>query len=150
MAEIQKVKVIPQDIDTLVFNGMVGANSIVTLVSQRLMFPFATKELRAHFALNTNKQLRIQFVVSPDDSAPTSEPFTGHSLLSTLGQVSYIVGDDQTVIIPYHVLILDIGMHLKIFADNRDSYEHGIDAQIFITREVEGMIAKQRLEEHGG
>lgn len=150
MGEIQKVKVIPQDIDTLVFTGTVAANSIVTLVSQRLMFPFATKELRAHFALNTNKQLRIQFVVSPDDSAPTSEPFTGHSLLSTLGQVSYIIGDDQEVVIPYHVLIQDIGMFLKIFADNRDSYEHSIDAKIFITREVELMIAKQRLEEHGG
>jgi hypothetical protein len=135
--EIQKVKVIPQDVDTLVFNGVVAANSIVTLVSQRLMFPFATRELRAHFALNTNKQLRLQFVVSPDDSEPTSEPFTGHSLLSTLGQVPYIVGDDETVVVPYHVLFPEIGMYLKIFADNRDSYEHSIDAQIFITRDVD-------------
>lgn len=148
MAEIQIVKVIPLDVDTLVFNGSVAANSCVTLVSQRLKFPFATKELRAHFALNTNKQLRLQFVISPDDSAPTSEPFTGHSLLSTLGQVSYVVGDDETVIIPYHVLIMDIGMHLKIFADNRDSYEHSIDAQIFITRDIEGYVAKKREEEH--
>lgn len=150
MAEMQTVRVIPQDVDTLVFNGSVAANSCVMLVSQRLMFPFATKEMRAHFALNTNKQLRIQFVISPDDSAPTSAPFTGHSILSTLGQVPYVVGDDETVIIPYHVLFPDIGLFLKIFADNRDSYEHSIDAQIFITRDIEGYVAKKRKEEHGG
>jgi len=135
--EIQKVKIIPQDIDTLVFNGVVAANSITTLVSQHLLFPFATRELRVHFALNTNKQLRIQFLVSPDNSASTSSHFTGHSLLSTLGQVPYVVGDDETVVIPYHVLIPDVGMYLKIHADNRDSYEHSIDAQIFITRDVD-------------
>lgn len=146
--EIQRVEIIPLDVDTLVFNGSVAANSGKMLVSQRLMFPFATKEMRAHFALNTNKQLRIQFVISPDDSAPTSEPFTGHSLLTTLGQVSYVVGDDQEVIIPYHVLILDVGMFLKIYADNRDSYEHSIDAKIFITRDIEGYVVKKRLEEH--
>ena len=150
MGEIQIVTVIPQDVDTLVFNGSVAANSCAMLVSQRLMVPFATKEMRAHFALNTNKRLRIQFVISPDDSAPTSEPFTGYSLLSALGQVDYIVGDDETVIIPYHVLIPDIGMFLKIFADNRDSYEHSIDAQMFITRDIEGYVAKKREEEHRG
>lgn len=150
MAVIQIVQVIPLDVDTLVFNGSVGSNSQAMLVSQRLKFPFATKELRAHFALNTNKQLRIEFVISPDDSAPTSKPFTGHSLLSTLGQVAYVVGDDETVIIPYHVLILDVGMFLKIFADNKDSYEHSIDAQIFITRDIEGYVTKKQLEEHSG
>lgn len=136
-AEIQKIKIIPQDVDTLVFHGTVAANSNKTLVSQRLSFPFATRELRAHFALNTNKQLKLEFWVSPDSSAPTAKPLTGHSFLSTLGEVAYIVGDDETVSVPYHVLIPDVGMYLKVFAVNEDSYEHTVDAMIFITRDVE-------------
>lgn len=146
MEEIQRVKVIPLDIDTLIFNGTVAANSKVTLVSQRLIFPFATKEFRVHFALNTNKTLRVSFYISPDDSAPTAKPLTGHSVFSTLGQVDYIVGDDETVIIPYHILIPDRGMFAKVFADNRDSYEHSIDAQVFITRDVEVKGAMQKAE----
>lgn len=137
MAEIQKVKVIPQDIDTLVFNGVVAANCMKTLVSQRLIFPFATREFRVHFALNTNKKLRVSFFISPDDSAPTDKSLTGHSVFSTLGQVDYVVGDDETVIVPYHIFIPGIGMFIKVFAENIDSYEHSIDAQVFITRDVE-------------
>lgn len=144
--EVQVVKIIPQDIDTLLFNGTVAANSIKTLVSQRLIFPFATREFRVHFALNTNKTLRVEFFISPDDSAPTARPLTGHSVFSTLGQVAYIVGDDETVIIPYHILIPERGMFIKVFADNQDSYEHSIDAQVFITRDVEIKSEEQKAE----
>lgn len=146
MAEIQRVKVIPLDIDTLIFNGTVAANSKVTLVSQRLIFPFVTKEFRVHFALNTNKTLRVSFYISPDDSAPVVQPLTGHSVFSTLGQVDYVVGDDETVIIPYHILIPDIGIFIKVFADNTDSYEHSIDAQVFITRDIEVRGAMQKAK----
>lgn len=146
MVEIQRVKVIPLDVDTLVFNGTVAANSKVTLVSQRLIFPFVTKEFRVHFALNTNKTLRVSFYISPDNSAPTVKPLTGHSVFSTLGQVDYIVGDDVTVTIPYHILIPVIGMFIKVFADNTDSYPHSIDAQVFITRDIEVRGAMQKAK----
>lgn len=148
--EIPFVRFVPQDVDTLVFHGTVAANSKKTLVSQRLKFPFATKEIISYFALNTNRELRLEFFVSPDDSAPTSKPLTGHSILSTLGEVPYVVGDDGPVPVPYHVLFKDIGLYLKVFADNRDSYEHTILVLMFITRDVEGLIQKQKEEEHGG
>ena len=135
--EVQVVKIIPQDIDTIVFHGSVAANCIKTLVSQRLTFPFATREVRAHFALNTNKELRLEFYLSPDSSAPTSRPLTVRSLLSSLGEVPYIVGDDETVVVPYHVLVPDIGTYLKVLAENLDSYEHSIDAMVIITTDVE-------------
>jgi len=144
--EVQVVKVIPQDVDTLLFNGTVAANSKKTLVSQRLIFPFATREFRVHFALNTNKSLHVAFFISPDDSAPAAKPLTGHSVFSTLGQVDYVVGDDETVIIPYHIFIPQAGMFVKVFADNQDSYEHSIDAQVFITRDVKGVIRKIGVE----
>lgn len=135
--EIQKVKIIPQDVDAILFVGTVAANSNKTLVSQRLTFPFATREFRVHFSLNTNKKLRIEFFVSPDNSVPTSKPLTGQSIFGVLGQVAYFVGDDETVVIPYHVLFPEMGLYLKVWAENTDSYEHSVDAQVFITRDVE-------------
>lgn len=138
MLEIQKVRVVPAGVETLAFYGTVDANSSVTLVSKPLLFPYTLERMRVHFALNTNKQLRIKFYLSPDDSAPTSEPLTGENVLGSLGQVDYLVGDDETVEIPHRLGVPVGGMFVKVFAENLDSYEHSIDAQVFICRVVEG------------
>lgn len=138
--EVQKVQLVPLDITTLAFHGTVDANSNKTLVSKRITVPFVTHKLKASFALNCNKLLRIEFFVSPDDSTPTAKPLTGISLLSELGQVSYLVGDDEDKEVPLKVLVDSAGMFLKVYAQNTDSWAHTIDAQIFIqslTREGE-------------
>lgn len=131
--EVQEVVVIPQDLVTLVFNGTVAANSAKTLCSKYVTTPFTTERFRVHFALNTNKLLRIKFFVSPDDSTPTAEPLTGHPILAVMGHVDYLVGDDETVEIPYRTKYPDRGLFIKVFADNRDSFAHSIDAQVFLS-----------------
>lgn len=133
---IQVVKVIPLDLVTLPYYGVVAANAVKTLVSGHLTYPFTTEEFRCHFALNTNKTLLIRFFVSPDDSEPTSLPVTGHSIFSPAGQVDYIVGDDETVIVKYRVEIPESGMFVKVVAENTDSYEHSIDACVQISRKT--------------
>lgn len=133
--EIQRVQVVPLDVVTLPFYGTVAANSATTLVSKRITCRFTTERFRVHFALNSNKQLRVKFYLSPDDSAPTSEPLTGYNVFGFEGQVDYVVGDDETVEIPHRVKVTERGYYVKVFADNRDSYEHSIDAQVFIVRE---------------
>jgi hypothetical protein len=137
MDEVQKVVIIPQGVETLCFFDTVAANSSKTLVSKPLLFPYTVERFRAHFALNTNKQLRVKFYLSLDDSAPTSEPLTGENVLGSLGQVDYLVGDDEPVEIPYRLGVPVGGMYVKVFAVNLDSYEHTIDAQVFISRSKE-------------
>ena len=136
MEELNKVRIVPLDSVTLPFYGTVGANSIKTLVSGHLTFPFTTEEFRAHFALNTNKTLRLRFFMSPDDSAPTSFPVGGNSIFLPVGQVDYLVGDDETVVVRYRVEIAESGTFLKVVAENTDSYDHTIDAQVEITRKM--------------
>jgi hypothetical protein len=136
MEAVPVVKVIPLDAVTLPFFGSVAANSIKTLVSGSLTFPFTTEEFRAHFALNTNKTLRIRFFVSPDDSTPVSFPVTGQSIFEPCGQVDYLVGDDETVIVRYRVEIPVSGMFFKVVAENLDSYEHSIDCHVEISRKI--------------
>lgn len=132
MNEVQKVQIVPLDVKTIPFHGTVAAHSRATLVSKIITAPFELQRVRVSFALNTNRTLRVEFFISPDDSAPTDKPLTGISVLSELGQVDYLVGDDNQVDVPMRILVTTANMRMKVFADNLDSYEHSIDAQVFI------------------
>lgn len=132
MNEIQKVQIVPLDIRTIPFFGTVAAHSKATLVSKLITAPFELQRVKVAFALNTNRQLRVEFFISPDESTPTDKPLTGLSVLSALGQVEYLVGDDDTKEVPMKIAVRTSNMYVKVFADNQDSYEHTIDAQAFI------------------
>lgn len=132
MTEVQKVHIVPLDVDTIAFFDTVAAHSKMTLVSKRITVPFELQRVKASFALNTNRQLRIEFVISPDDSTPTDKPLTGFNVLSELGQVEFLVGDDDTKEVPMRIDVRVAGMYVKVFANNLDSYDHTIDAQAFI------------------
>jgi hypothetical protein len=134
----EPIHVIVKELDvlTLTFNDTVERNSIKTLVSGLIMFPFNLEKVRVQFALNTNRLLRVRFFVSPDDSTPTDLNLTGHNILDPLGQVDYLCGDDEPVEIPYRALVDQTGMRVKVSAENLDSYAHTLTAQVFISRVV--------------
>ena len=134
MDAVQVVKIKELDVLTLSFYDTVAANAMKTLVSGYIKFPFTIEKLRAQFALNCNRQLRLRFFISPDDSAPTTFNLPGHNILEPLGNVDYIVGDDEPIEIPYRIAVEEAGMYVKVFAENVDSYEHSIVAQVFIGR----------------
>lgn len=130
--EVQRVEIVPGDVDTISFFGTVAANSNVTLVSKRITVPFELQGITASFALNTNRTLQLEFFIAPDDSAPTDKPLHGFSVLSELGQVEYLTGDDDSKKIPMRVAVRVAGMFMKVFATNTDSFAHTIDVQMFI------------------
>lgn len=132
MNEVQRVEIVPLDIKTIPFFGTVAANSKATLVSKLITVPFELQRVKVSFALNTNRTLRVEFFISPDRSVPTDKPLTGLSVLSELGQVDYLVGDDDSKEVPVKMDVLTSNMYIKVYADNRDSYPHTIDAQVFI------------------
>ena len=122
----------PEERRTISFYSTVAANSEKVLVSRRVPYKFRTIRFIANFALNTNRTLLIYFYLSPDKSVPTSKPTTGIDLLSLIGYTSYLVGDDERKEID-HTVEADVGgMYLKVYANNTDSFEHTIDAQIII------------------
>jgi len=145
MDEVLKVQIVPLDVDTISFFGKVAANSMVTLVSKRITVPFELQRVRASFALNTNRMLRLEFFISPDKSAPTVKPLTGFSVLSESGQVDYLVGDDDMKEVPIRIAVRVAGMYIKVLADNQDSYEHTIDAQAFVMMK-ERVVAEPEKE----
>lgn len=115
---------------TASFHGTVGANSNLTLVSNRIDLPFSTKRIRAAFAPGADRLFRLSFYISPDPSAPTTEPPTGTNILSQLGPQRYIVGDDCIVDFEHEIEIQTAGGHLKVYAQNLDAFAHTIDVQI--------------------
>ena len=115
---------------TLPFYSTVEANSEKTLVSKKLSFPYITAEYRVHFALNTNRTLQVKFFHAQDDNAPSSGEPKDHNVFGTLGQIGYVVGDDETVKISDEVEIDHRDSYIKLYANNTDAFEHTIHAEV--------------------
>lgn len=124
---------------TISYVGSVDADSNLTLVSQRIGKPFRVEKIVAHFALNTNRTLQLSFYLSPDEEAPTAAPPNGYNLLADVGQVDYIVGDDESKALETQAYAYTSPVWMKVYAENTDGFTHSIDVQItisYITPEV--------------
>lgn len=117
---------------TIAFFGTVSPNSNKTLVSKKITVPFRVKEIACSFAPGVNRLMNLEFYISPDDSAPTAKPLTGVNILASLGHVGYLTGDNERKRLEVEVEPVSAGLYLKVFAENTDTYEHTIDAQITI------------------
>jgi len=117
---------------TISFASTVDASSNKTLVSQRIGTPFSVLRVRASFAPGCERLMKLYFFVSPDNSAPTDAAPTGTNVLTQIGQVAYIVGDDEWKEFPLEILFPERGYYIKVYAENDDTFEHTIDAQVSI------------------
>lgn len=117
---------------TLPFFGSVAAGGELTLVSERLNFPYTIRRIISSFALGTNRTLQLRFFLSRDNTAPATGKPTGEDLLSIYGQVPYLVGDDEHKEFPHEIEVRRAGSYLKVYGSNSDSFAHTIDAQIVI------------------
>jgi hypothetical protein len=119
-------------LSTISFFGTVPPLSNTTLVSRRITSNFTVKEIAASFALNTNRQLRLYFFISYDTEAPTDKEPQGINILKQLGQVDYLVGDDERKVVKIEIKEFVKGAYIKVYAVNEDTYEHTIDAQVTV------------------
>ena len=120
---------------TVCFFGTCLAFSSTVLVSQRVSSPYTIDEIRASFALNTNRTLKLYFFVSADPTAPTIGEPAGFNCLDEYGQVSYLTGDDEQKSIKNNTIIREHPSWLKVYAVNEDFNDHTIDVQVDITIE---------------
>ena len=119
-------------LQTISFLGTVGAGVNKTLVSQRISLPFRTKKIRASFAPGVQRLMKLYFFISQDPTAPTTEEPKGNNILASLGQVSYLTGDEEFKDLAHEVECPTAGAYIKIYAVNSDAFEHTIDAQVTI------------------
>jgi hypothetical protein len=119
-------------LQTISFFGTVGALAKKTLVSQKIGQKFKTKIIRASFAPGVNRLMTLKFFISQDPSAPTTEEPQGINILKQIGQVPYITGDNEYKELPHETLYPERNAYIKVFAENSDTYDHTIDAQVTI------------------
>jgi len=134
-------------LQTIAFFSTVSANTNKTLVSKRIERPFRVKQIAASFAPGVNRLMNLEFYISPDDSAPTAKPLTGTNILYPLGHVGYITGDNERKVLDLEIETVTGGYYLKVFAENKDAFEHTIDAQVTIELFYEEEEGGRKIEE---
>ncbi|KKN18855.1 hypothetical protein LCGC14_0951640 [marine sediment metagenome] len=117
---------------TVSFHGTCTAGSTKVLVSRHIGHPYEVNRIRARFAQGCNNTLKMAFYISPDKDEPAAGAPTGVSMLQDYGQVDYVVGNDDTKDMQHNVLMSESGSYLKVYAQNSDTFDHSIDAQVTI------------------
>ena len=117
---------------TLSFFQSCGARSRLTLVSERINYPFTLQSITASFSAGCENTLQLSFFHSIDHAAPTVAPPTDPSLLAENSQVDYLVGDAQQKTVQHELVVDERGSFLKVHGYNADYFPHDIDVQIAI------------------
>lgn len=117
---------------TISFVGTVAAGSTKVLVSKSLGSPYTIVRLKADFALNQARKVEISFFLSYDKETPATGLPGGNNLLQSVSSQSYIVGDDNQKSADIEIDVSDSPSWLKVYAENKDGFDHDIDCQIVI------------------
>lgn len=114
------------------FSGTVAAGGELTLASQLITLPFEIVSITTSFELNTNRTVQQKFFISGDSDAPTTGEPSGVNIFTDIGQVDYIIGDDEQKFIIHHASVDTGNSHVKVYANNTDNFPHAIDAIVTI------------------
>jgi hypothetical protein len=117
---------------TISFFGTVALSSNVTLISGKLTSAFKVKRIRASFPSGVNRLMRLRFYIVGTPDTPTASPPIGTDLLSSVGQVNFITGDDNVIEFDHEIMSPDSNKFIAIFAENADVFEHTIECQVTI------------------
>lgn len=117
---------------TLSFYGSVTTGARVTLVSQRISFPFILDKIRVKYALGHIGLVQHSIYVSRDSEAPTAGPPTGLDVLSQYGNVDYLCGDDDVEEDTDQTIVDEMPTWIKIHVYNTDTATHTINVRITI------------------
>jgi len=116
----------------LSFQGSVEASTRATLVSARVGFPYQIKHIRVKCALGQFGLVRYYFVVSQDNTAPTSGLPSGQNILAQYGNVDYVLGDDDVLDMNDQTFIARMPTWVKVHAYNTDTYPHTVNVLVTI------------------
>lgn len=117
---------------TVSFYGNCAARSVLTLVSKPITHPYRTVGIRAKFAEGCENLMRLEFMIAADAEAPGTGKPSGSSLLADYGQVEYVAGNDEVVMMSHEVEVPEGNSYVKVYADNEDYYAHDVVVQIAI------------------
>jgi len=114
------------------FVESIPANTRQTFLTLRFSSPFFLQRFDRSFALNTQRQLRLRFWVTPQRVVQDNESPAGMNLLGRFGTQDYIVGDGETSR-PLHInRMFPGGYCIAVDAQNMSAANaHTLDVQVF-------------------
>ena len=116
---------------SLPFFGTVTAGNRITMVSQKIAFPYILDQIRLKYALGHNGLVQHSIFVSRDAEAPTTGEPTGRNVLLQYGSVGYVCGDDDVEVISDQTIVDEMPTWIKIHVYNTDAFDH--TANVLIT-----------------
>jgi len=109
---------------SLSFYGTVTAGNRITLVSQKISFPYILDRIRVKYALGHNGLVQHSLFIGRDKLAPTTAPPLDRDILRQYGSVNYVCGDDDVEIIEDQSIVDESPTWLKIHVYNTDVFDH--------------------------
>lgn len=117
---------------TISFFGVCLARSEKTLVSAPISRAYKVKKLRASFPDGVNNLMGLEVFLGADSDAPESGKPGGASVLADYGQVSYVTGNDEQVVMEHEVEVEGGNSFVKVYANNTDYHDHSVNVQVTI------------------
>lgn len=117
---------------TISFFDTVDLSSNLTLISGKLTSAFKTKRIRASFPSGVNRLMRLRFYIVGTPDAPTTSAPIGTNLLSSVGQVDYITGDDNVIEFDHEIMSPESNKYIAVYAENADVFAHTIECQVTV------------------
>lgn len=102
----------------------VGPLSQLTVVSNRITFPFLILTFSITFPQGCDNQVLVYPILAFDDYVSTSGVPLGTSLLSPGSPTEYLTGDNIIFHVPTGRIVLERGAYLKIHINNQDGANH--------------------------
>jgi len=130
---------------TLSFYGSVSASSRNTFVSSKIAFPYMIRRIRVKYALGHNGLVQHKFFISLDPTAVTSGEPSGVNILEQYGNVDYVVGDDDVMVLHDNTFVDQKNTWIKVLAINTDTYVHTVNVIV----EIDDLLkrpAEKRME----
>lgn len=125
-----------EDRKVISFAGTCDARGELTLVSDRIAYPYFVRQLEVDFAEGCQNLMLVKFFTSADDHAPSSGEPSDVSLLQELSPNDYVRGNARQITMA-HTTRVDVGgTYLKVYANNTDYFDHDVNARV----EIEPLI----------
>ena len=107
--------------NAIVFKATVGALSEKTVVSKNIGYPFKIRKVAIYFPEGCGMNVEVTPVISGDNSVPVAGKPSGWSFLQSLGQESFVVGDNNVVIMNLDLVRREGNSVAKVYVNNKQA-----------------------------
>jgi len=117
---------------TIPFAGTITASTADNLISGSIGQAYEIEELIFHFTLGSDFKLQLSVYVCGAPADPGAGTPVGTNVIGTLGQVTYVVGDESVIHLKCGIKVEESPTWLMLYCNNTDGSNHAVFAAVVI------------------